>query len=276
VLTSKASVALASLLLVAACSAVDYWSGPEIYLSIFYLAPVAVAAWYGGRTMAVLLCLASGVASYLVDLYGGGTHSHVMIPVLNASTRFGFFLVTALLLSRLRAEFLYHQTLAQFDPLTGLANRRLFFGMARQEIERARRTLRPFSVAYFDLDNFKQVNDRSGHAAGDKLLRRVAQVLAGQTRALDTAARLGGDEFALLLPETDATGANACLFKLREAFDREIEREGWPVTLSIGAVTFRQAPRDVDTLIQRADALMYQVKRGGKNHIRHEIVEAAG
>src|SRR6185312_6159583 len=105
--------------------------------------------------------------------------------------------------------------LARIDALTGVANGRTFYDLARVELCRFQRTGRPFTVAYLDLDNFKQVNDRLGHPAGDDLLRRVAQVLRDNTRVLDVPARLGGDEFALLLPETDAEDALPVLSKLR-------------------------------------------------------------
>jgi diguanylate cyclase (GGDEF)-like protein len=140
------------------------------------------------------------------------------------------------------------------------------------EAERARRASRPLTLAYFDLDNFKQLNDQFGHAVGDEALRCFVQTLQVHLRIADLLARLGGDEFALLLPETGAEGAVALLSRLQEHLAREMERKGWPVTLSVGAVTFQRPLEDVDLMIQRVDALMYAAKRKGKGRIEHALV----
>ena len=94
-------------------------------------------------------------------------------------------------------------------------------------------------------------------------------------RSSDLLARLGGDEFALLLPETGAEGATDVLTRLQERLTREMVRKGWPVTLSIGAVTFLQPPADVDLMIRRVDALMYAAKRNGRGRIEHAVMADA-
>jgi diguanylate cyclase (GGDEF)-like protein len=128
------------------------------------------------------------------------------------------------------------------------------------------------TAAYLDLDNFKEVNDRLGHAAGDALLHDVAATLHTHTRATDLVARLGGDEFALLFPDTEAAGAATLLGRLHATLLQEMAGKGWPTTCSMGAATFFQAPRDVDVMLRRVDALMYSAKRGGKGRIQHEAV----
>jgi diguanylate cyclase (GGDEF)-like protein len=160
--------------------------------------------------------------------------------------------------------------------LTAAANGRTFYEVAQLELLRLERTGRPLTVAYLDVDNFKAVNDRQGHAAGDALLRRVAETVQKHTRANDLLARLGGDEFALLLPDTAAENAVAVLQRLREALLREvIDGPECRVTFSIGAATFLQPPGDVDAMVRRVDALMYVVKRGGKDRVHHEVVQDA-
>lgn len=260
-----------ALLLVGVIGLIDYRIGAEISFAIFYLVPIGLCAWWGGFPHGILLSLAGAVEWHFIDLH----HSPwvpLHIRMWNAVVRFMLFAITSTLLSRLRAVLLREHALARTDPLTGAANGRTFYEMADLEVRRFRRSGRPFTLAYLDLDNFKAVNDRWGHSAGDDLLRRVAETIQECIRANDLVARLGGDEFALLLPETDATGGAAAVAKLREALVRQAAEDGWPITYSIGAATFLQAPHDVDAMVQHVDKLMYRVKRGGKNQLLHEIV----
>lgn len=250
----------------------NYALGPQVSCSIFYLIPIALAAWYGGFAHGILLSLASTI---LWEMAEGREGPHLRVTLLllwNGTLRFGFFAITSSLVSRLHTVLDREQALARTDALTGVANGRTFYDTARMELERCRRTRRAFTVAYLDLDNFKSVNDRLGHAAGDDLLRRVARALRDNTRVLDVIARLGGDEFALLLPETDVTGSSDLLARICAAV-LAASSQGVMVSCSIGAVTFRHPPSDVDALVQRIDALMYEAKRTGKNRVRHVVTE---
>ncbi|HEX6458684.1 MAG TPA: HD domain-containing phosphohydrolase [Thermoleophilaceae bacterium] len=142
------------------------------------------------------------------------------------------------------------QELASRDPLTGLRNHREFHeGMAR-ELERCRRYGGRVSVVLFDLDGFKAVNDISGHAEGDRVLRRTAEVLAGTCRASDTAFRIGGDEFALLLPETGAADATAVA-----------ERAAAQLHASFGVAVWPDDGPSKEGLLARADENLYAMKR---------------
>ncbi|MBU1669754.1 MAG: sensor domain-containing diguanylate cyclase [Actinobacteria bacterium] len=163
------------------------------------------------------------------------------------------------------------EVLARLDLLTGLANRRSFYETAKHELERAIRYKRDLTLAYIDLDNFKSINDSLGHEKGDELLASAAATIRSNLRAVDTVARIGGDEFAMLLPETDEQAAVSALQKLRETFDEEMKRRGWSVTMSIGAVTVSDGEEVcVEDLVLKADGLMYLVKDGGKDGLRHQ------
>jgi len=163
---------------------------------------------------------------------------------------------------------------ARTDFLTGVPNWRAFAERATTELNRARRYGRPLTFAYVDLDDFKAVNDRYGHAAGDTLLSDVARTIGHVLRRTDVIARLGGDEFAVLLPETGPEPAWIVLRKLHNAVRIALAEAGWPVTASIGAVTCVVPPADVDELVRLADQLMYDVKRIGKNQVHHVVIEA--
>jgi diguanylate cyclase (GGDEF)-like protein len=183
--------------------------------------------------------------------------------------RLGAFLFITYFVSALRRSLEQERELARTDALTGVLNRRSYFEAADMEIKRARRHRHPFTVAYLDIDDFKEINDRSGHSAGDAALRAVAETVARNIREVDTVARLGGDEFALLLPETDEDAAEAVVARVSRSLDELTARERWPVSFSIGVVTWTTPPRTVDLMIKQADDTMYRVKNTGKNRIAH-------
>ena len=161
------------------------------------------------------------------------------------------------------------ERLAHFDMLTGLPNRALLIDRLTQESARAKRGARPFAVLMFDLDGFKKVNDTWGHAAGDQVLRQVAQRARECVRASDTIGRLGGDEFLALLPETTLEGAQGVAEKLREALRRPYDIQKTTATLgaSVGIAVFPQHGTDSEDLQRAADGALYHSKREGKNRI---------
>jgi diguanylate cyclase (GGDEF)-like protein len=176
-----------------------------------------------------------------------------------------------LLASALRRLADEQRQLARTDALTGVANRRAFYERADLELSRMRRLPEAMTVAYVDVDDFKRINDTMGHEAGDDLLRNVADTFLHRVRTTDLVARLGGDEFALLLPATGSEAALALLSELIQTLGGEMKRQAWPVTFSIGAVTFIRPPASADDLLRRVDQLMYKVKREGKAGVKHEI-----
>jgi len=157
-------------------------------------------------------------------------------------------------------------------------NVRLFREQADLELRRAQRTGEPLSLAIFDVDDLKVVNDRQGHAAGDALLVAVARAWMHALRGTDLIARLGGDEFAVLLPDTSAEAALVALRKGRGAALLAIGEGGWPASLSIGAVTCVAGEAEVESLLRQADRLMYDVKSAGKDGVRTAVFsdDAAG
>jgi len=173
--------------------------------------------------------------------------------------------------SRLRIALDREHDMARQDTLTGLPNRRAFYELGEIEKERSRRYKRPFTALFIDLDNFKTVNDTKGHDEGDRLLKNVAAILHSRLRTTDICGRLGGDEFAVLLPETGEKAAATFAAELRASLIGAMEKHSWPVTFSIGVATFHTTPESLDELVEKADALMYLVKQGGKNAIRQEV-----
>jgi diguanylate cyclase (GGDEF)-like protein len=166
------------------------------------------------------------------------------------------------------------QDLSFKDGLTGVANRRRFDTLLDVEWNAARRNQRPLSLIMFDIDFFKQYNDKYGHIHGDECLKRVAQTLkSGAARPRDFLARYGGEEFALVLPETDEKGAEHVAVRCREALIAEkIVHETSPVapvvTVSIGVGSVIPAPDDdLVQFIEEVDKRLYRAKVGGRNSL---------
>ena len=157
--------------------------------------------------------------------------------------------------------------LALTDALTGLPNRPALLDAMDRALARQRRDGHGFALLYLDLDGFKAVNDRHGHAAGDAVLRLVAGALRGCVRQEDLPARLGRDEFAVLL--TSGMGCPSMAERVREAVAGGAERRGWPVTVSVGMVSFRDPPASAEAALAVVDAAMFEAKRTGKNRVCH-------
>ena len=159
--------------------------------------------------------------------------------------------------------------LATVDPLTGIANRQAVLSRVEEELARAVRYHRPLSVILVDLDHFKRLNDSHGHAAGDAVLRTVAQLLAANVRSVDVAGRYGGEEFLLLLPETEQDEAVEVMVRLQRNLTKAFflhNNERVLITFSAG-VAQRRADEPQTTIVERADRALYQAKRSGKNRV---------
>ncbi len=235
--------------------------------SVFYLAPIALVAWYAPRRAAVLLSLLAGAVWFAASASPNGPLPAPWIPYWNTALRIGVFLTVGLLTAGLREALERERTAARLDPLTGLLRSTAFLDIARTELQRARRYDRPFAIAYLDADNFKTVNDSAGHMEGDRLLAAVGTTLRRHLRSADTAGRMGGDEFAVLLPETQADGARLALENVRAALRAAMSAGGWPVTFSIGAVAYHTPPEDLDDAVRGADKAMYAVKHDHKGAV---------
>jgi diguanylate cyclase (GGDEF)-like protein len=166
------------------------------------------------------------------------------------------------LVARVRRDRNALETLARSDNLTGLLNRRAFESALETECVRARRAGSPLSVVYLDIDHFKRVNDRSGHAAGDQVLRQLALAIGTAIRIrVDGGFRLGGDEFALLLPSSTTEQAAAVVERIRFfCTDRDPLWAVGALDFSAGIVEF-DPEESAKNLLQRGDAAMYRQKR---------------
>jgi diguanylate cyclase (GGDEF)-like protein len=256
-------------LLVVLQSVINYLAGPDFSIALFYLLPVSLVAWLVGRRAAIIVSLAGAAGHFLTERMLGHFDSRPSILYFNAFAWLGGFLFVTYFVSALRLAHAHERELARTDDLTGVINRRSFFEASQQEINRARRHRHPFTVAYMDVDDFKLINDRYGHSIGDTVLRSVTQTIKNNIREIDVVARLGGDEFVILMPETGEAAAQAVVSRVHQNIMNTMREYGWPITLSIGVVTWTTPPRTVDVMLKQADDAMYEVKNSGKNHVTH-------
>lgn len=169
------------------------------------------------------------------------------------------------------------ENLVFIDPLTGVYNRGFYDRQVSLEIERAHRTHRKFGLLVLDVDDFKQINDKYGHRAGDQVLSQLAKELQSKMRKIDLLFRYGGEEFVVLLPgaeqeETERTGE-----RLRRIIDEmtvtlEGESATLPVTISVGAAVFPDQSRTQSGIFKAADEAMYRAKKQGKNRVAFSVV----
>jgi len=162
------------------------------------------------------------------------------------------------------------ERLSIIDGMTGSYNHRYFRQTFGEYLHLARRYDHELSMIMIDVDNFKQVNDRYGHQAGDAVLVKIVEVMGGVLRVVDILARYGGEEFAIILPEVCREGTRKAAERLRSIVEEtkfEVPGETLSVTISLGIATFREDGSEIDTLIKIADARLYEAKRSGKNKV---------
>lgn len=269
---SRTEITALGILLAIIMGFLDYLTGYEVAFSFFYLVPVFFVAWFAGIWLALLISILSAAAWLLADILAGHTYSSPLIPFWNFLMRLSFFLLTSYFATVISTLLEREKELARLDALTGVSNRRYFTEMTNRELRRAQRYRRPITLAYMDIDNFKEINDRSGHSTGDALLGVFSETIKKNIRITDLIARLGGDEFAILMPETRAEHAKAAMSKVQKVILESMQKHGWPVTVSVGVVTCNNAPSSVDELIKMADNLMYSAKNDGKNMIKYVVL----
>ena len=173
----------------------------------------------------------------------------------------------------LRRAMVRIEELAITDELTGLYNRRYLLRTLEKQRALANREGLPFVLAFVDIDHFKQINDQHGHRIGDQVLVELAQLLRLSVREVDLAARYGGEEFVLLLSGMTLATAENALNRIRIAvMEEHFSESSLPLTVSVGVAQYH-AGEEGDELLNRADRLLYEAKRAGRNRVRTETVE---
>jgi diguanylate cyclase (GGDEF)-like protein len=244
----------------------DGITGPHYSVNSLYLVLLCMTTWCFGR----IAGLTSGALAIAATVYLNGfgdefSAQESSVPALaaawNASMRGVGVVFIILLVGAFRRTFDQEQANALIDPLTGLGNRRSFHRECKRQELAAQRDRRILLCGVIDLDGFKAVNDQHGHAAGDEVLRIVAQALVAAVRPYDVTARLGGDEFAFCLTVRDEAAGQLKAGRIHEAVMAAMKASEWSATCSLGAAT----GSDVEQALRVADKIMYEAKALGKS-----------
>lgn len=178
-----------------------------------------------------------------------------------AGTLFGY------LLARIKLLHQQMSLMAYTDPLTNIYNRLHFGNFLDSEIDRVKRYGGTFSIIFFDLDRFKNINDEYGHLVGDEVLKEVAEVVESANRRADIFARYGGEEFIILSPAADINGARQHAERLRRNIEKHRFGEINKLTCSFGVTEYQPDSDDVPALFKRADSALYNAKKAGRNRV---------
>ncbi|MCR9259507.1 MAG: GGDEF domain-containing protein [Pseudomonadaceae bacterium] len=233
----------------------------------------------GWRAIAVAtarLTLFAVLSSLAITLLAGYVASGEIIAPIGIYLAIGVPALVAPLASFMNISLSYRlqianqrlQALSETDSLTDTLNRRRFMEVAERELVLAARHCYPTSVVLIDFDDFKQVNDKYGHAAGDQALVQTIQVIKSMVRDSDVLARFGGEEFILLLPHTAREGAQSLAQRMLEAIAEnpiELETKELMITVSAGSVTCETSTTPLDVMTSKADELLYASKQNGRN-----------
>ncbi len=260
-------LSILSFLMIPSIGVVDYLTGPAITFALIYLLPVSVIAWLNTRPVTVIASTLTAVTWVIVDFQSGRFPLSIVAYMWNFSSRFVVLMIVPILISTLRQALLHAHELSRRDPLTNALNYRGFKELAEREVYRSTRSGQDMTLVYFDVDNFKTINDTLGHNAGDVLLATIVDTLLKNTRKSDLVARLGGDEFVILLPDTGQVAARSTVTKIRKSLLDLSAEHNWPITFSMGVLTCIETPQSLDAMVGMADQLMYTVKTSSKNGI---------
>ncbi len=243
----------------------DGLTGPHFSVNALYLVPLCFTTWCLGRIAGLIAGLAAVVATLLLNGYGDGLPTAAStVPTAtafwNAGMRTFAVVFTILFVGAFRRTFDRERTNARIDPLTGLGNRRSFKSECRRLELSAARDGRILLCGSIDIDDFKNVNDQHGHAAGDRVLLVLANALASAVRPYDATARLGGDEFAFCLAVRDEEAAERKTGRIHAVLTAALGASEWEATCSLGGA----AGADSEATLVTADRMMYEAKCDGK------------
>jgi diguanylate cyclase (GGDEF)-like protein len=242
---------------------IDLVTPDTIQMNLLYLFPLIVISLHSERKRVI------AVATVLALLLQG---IHLVLDDIPVSSKIALAImivvsdIVIVLLARIaRLNFIEVEQLSSFDSLTGLRNRLSFEVITDIEIDRHKRNKAPFSFAYIDLHQLKELNQTSGYAAGDKAIKLVARVIRENMRQLDTPSRIGGDKFAILMPNTNAAECESFCKQLAMKISNAVEDASLPISTNIGYASFEDPPASVSEIFDTGENAMHRAKASGRS-----------
>jgi diguanylate cyclase (GGDEF)-like protein len=244
-------------------------------IALFYLLPVVWITLLVGVVPGLCLTFISVAASVLAwRKMQCVCHNEFPLPT-NAVLLFVLCSAVVWLAYALRCSLERVEELSRHDPLTQAYNARAFYQILQIESHRCRRYNRPLAIAYIDCDDFNVINTNFGQHKGDEVLKLTSEIIRQGLRLTDTFARMPGDEFAVILPETHNRDAKNIFLRIRKALSENMVLKDVHATYSIGVVTFLNPPETLEVMVPKAQALMQEVKKSGKNMVNAEVFGAS-
>jgi diguanylate cyclase (GGDEF)-like protein len=248
----------------------------EFRMIWYFILVVAAYVLLGNRagiaaTLASILMVAAAKFSFGIAISENAFSTFILSMLVTSGIALSYTRLSNSYFERMTENVNKLRELASKDPLTGLWNARAFYDMSNKLISLGQRNTSPHCTLFIDLDHFKSINDRFGHATGDSVLRTVATCIASSCRESDIVGRIGGEEFVVFLPDTDDDGALLLAEKIRQNVEVLVpntpDNEPCRVTLSIGVAHSDSSDDSIEDIQRRADIAMYDAKKQGRNRV---------
>ena len=236
---------------------------------LFYFLPVLFVSWFLDIVAGLAISVIITVLWFLMNYYNMSANIPIYVHYSNTAALLCSMSGLAYLISILKVKD-HELLLAKRDPLTGAVNLR---GLRLELARKVKQNIAPLTLVYFDLDNFKRVNDRFGHKEGDRVLCVVSRIVKAKIRDDDCFARVGGDEFVILFSDLHIEKVRKRISNINNDLLKAMKRNKWPVTFSIGSVTFALPRKRISEMIGAADKAMYYAKKNGKNRIIYTVMK---
>lgn len=244
----------------------------DVTLAIAYLVPVALAAIPLGKWGGIMISLASALTVVAVEVIEIGGKFPSSAVYINAGTVLGSLAFITVLLSKVKVAFAEEWKQARTDQLTGLSNLSHSLEMAADALSEARLNGKMITVAALTLDNLKELNAEKGSKWGDAILASTGELIKRVLRGKDFAGRHESNRFMIVFPNTGTKGSGPMIRRIEQHMTALINRNGWSITFSIGAVTFALLPADVEEMRDLVFKLADATATPGKHSVKHEIV----
>lgn len=265
---SKGTVLAIAVVLALVMAVVDVLVGTDYSLSLFYLIPISIMAWFFETLYALMFSIICAFAwFYANEVYSRDNMLWVLL------TNVGYYLSFSIIVFRIKVLYDHQRFSAKRDQLTGILNVSTFHEYVTNDIALMNRGKEWFSIVYLGLEGFKEVNRARGYVAGDALLAAMASSIAGQLRKTDKFARLGGAEFILFLPNSNISAANDTVSKIRGAIASVNMGAEYVITYNIGVVSCLMPNMTLETLIARAKKLYFEARGKGQGSVSCGIVQ---